>query len=108
MAATTSQHQGIVALDERIKSLKNSMSLRTPDATKELESQIEQEIAELQDRLRMLRRHRETAAAAAESRREELEGLQKLRTLALANEHVAQLVWVKLLQEHNDLRRIAR
>lgn len=107
MAAATSQHPGIVALDQRIKSIKSVLALRTPEATNELERQIKQEIAELQDRLVMVQRHRESSATAATARKEELDGLEKLRTLCLANEHVAQLVWVKLLQEHNDLRRLA-
>lgn len=99
-APATKLHPGVVALDERIRVLRQSIqSSRGSTTFDDLEADLLVEIQTLTDRLATVRRQREGAQAAIVNRRSELVELEALREKSIADDRVATAVWIRLLEK---------
>jgi uncharacterized coiled-coil DUF342 family protein len=95
---TQALHPGVVALDEKIRILASSLRiLETREFSQEEEDKVVAQIAALQERLSMMRRHRAEAGPTISKRHEELAGLRKLRETCVADPRISEAVWMQLL-----------
>lgn len=103
----TAQHPCIPALEHRIMTRRATLARVEKLATaSDFEKQLLDEIAELQKRLEDHQRRRESAAAQLESLRAEIAKLENSKTLAEADERIANLIWMKLLKERQESARV--
>jgi hypothetical protein len=71
----------------------------------DFEKQLLDEMAELQKRLEDHQRRREGAAQQLDQLRAEIAKLENSKTLAEADERIANLIWMKLLKERQESAR---
>jgi hypothetical protein len=99
----SAQHPYIPALDHKLVVRRAHLArVEKLAAASELEKQLEAEIVELQKRLEDHRRRRAVAELEVGTVRAEIAKLEKSRELALADERIANLLWMKLLHERQS------
>lgn len=93
-------HPGVIALDERIRTVRCAVQVlesRNESESFKQEGAIEAKIAELREQLRTIRRHREEAAGNIVKRHDELRQLETLRDRCLSDDRIAQATWMQLI-----------
>lgn len=94
---TATVHHALVALDERIRILKNAIrALESANHNPTTEAELEEEIERLKERLAMMRRHRESRVPVLEARKKEMDNLVRLRDACAADVRVADAFWMTL------------
>ncbi len=94
---TATIHHALVALDDRIRILKDAMRvLEATTYNPATEAEIEAEIERLREKLAMMKRFREGKAPVLEARRKELDNLMRLRDACAADVRVADAFWMTI------------